>query len=268
MPDLLLERRDNIAIVTLNRPAKHNAMTPELVVRLADTWRELNDDAATRVVVLTGAGSQAFCSGGDLGRLLPLLTRARPPDDEWDERFLADRTMLNSALLRDLTFFKPIVAAINGYALAGGTELMLATDIRIASTTSTFGLTEVKRGIIPGGGSLTRLARQVPWVHAMEMVLGGEPITAQQALQMGMVNRLVSPDDVLTTAIDVALRVGEGAPIALLKAKEAILRSNGRPLDEAFAIEEECARFVVRTEDAREGPLAFMQKRPPNFQGK
>lgn len=268
MSHVLYEKRDGIGFITLNRPEKLNAFSPEMVVRLARLWQEIETDPDVRVVLLTGAGQQAFSTGGDLGTLIPIMMRSRPPADEWEELLAADRKQLSAALLRNASFFKPIVAAVNGIAHAGGTELLLSTDIRVAAASATFALTEVRRGLIAGGGSLTRLARQIPWTAALELCLVGEPIDAEHALRVGLVNRVVAADAVLGAAEELARRICLGAPVALMKTKEAILRSNGRPLEEGFAIETECTRQNAQTLDAREGPLAFMEKRDPVFQGR
>ena len=214
-----------------------------------------------------GRGHQAFSSGGDLGSVIPLMMRTRKPVGEWEERFAADRKQLGAAILRNATFFKPVVVAINGHAHAGGAEFLLSTDIRIMSSEATIALTEVRRGLIAGGGSLARLARQVPWAHAMELVLVGEPITAQQALAIGLVNRVVPPQDVLPTAEEFARKISLGAPVALLKSKEAIVRGSGRPLEDAFAIESQCTKENAATDDAKEGPRAFMEKRHAGVHG-
>ncbi len=268
MPHLLYEKRNGVAYVTLNRPEKRNAFSPEMVVRLCEAWADAAADPAIRSVLLTGAGTQAFSSGGDLGSLIPLMMKTRPPSGEWEERFAADRRQLSVAMLRNATFFKPVVVAINGPAHGGGAEILLGTDIRVMSSDATIALTEVRRGLIAGGGSLARLARQVPWAHAMELALVGEPITAQHALAIGLVNRVVPPAEVLRTAEDFARRISLGAPVALAKSKEAILRSNGRPLEEAFAIETQCTKENAATDDAKEGPRAFMEKRAPVFTGR
>src|SRR5581483_2389424 len=175
---ILFSKRDGIAYVTLNRPEKRNALSPEMVVRLADIWDEVAGDPEIRVALVTGAGDQAFCAGGDLGTLIPIMMRTKEPADEWEERLAARRSLLGAALLRNDTFFKPVVAAVNGPALAGGTEFLLSTDLRIAAEHATFTLTEVRRGLIASGGSLVRLARQLPWAHAMEIALAAEPIDA------------------------------------------------------------------------------------------
>ena len=267
-PHLVVEKRGGIAYVTLNRPDKRNAFSPEMLVRLCDAWGDIAKDPQVRVVLLTGAGDKAFSSGGDLGSVIPLMMRSRKPEGVWEERFAADRKQLGAAILRNASFFKPVVVAINGHAHAGGAEFLLSTDIRIMSSEATIALTEVRRGLIAGGGSLTRLARQVAWAHAMELALVGEPISAPHALAIGLVNRVVPPQDVLPTAEEFARKISLGAPIALLKSKEAIVRSSGRSLEDAFAIESQCTKENAATDDAKEGPRAFMEKRPPVFTGR
>ena len=267
-PHVLYKKRDGIAYITLNRPDKRNAFSPEMLVRLCDIWREVADDRDIRVALVTGAGDQAFSAGGDLGSTIPLMMRTREPAGEWEERFSKDRKQLYRAILRGADFFKPVVVAINGHALAGGAEFALATDIRVMSSEATIGVTEVRRGLIAGGGSLVRLARQVPWAMAMELALVGEAVSAEAALAMGLVNRVIPPDQVLAVAEDLARRISLGAPMALAKTKEAMVRSNGLPFDEAFVIEAQCTKDNAATEDAKEGPRAFMQKRPPVFTGR
>lgn len=267
-PHLLVDKRDGIATVTLNRPDKRNAFSPEMLVRLCDAWADIAQDDNVRVVLLTGAGDKAFSSGGDLGSVIPLMMRTRKPEGEWEERFAADRKQLGAAILRNATFFKPIVAAVNGHAHGGGAEFLLSTDVRIMSSEATIALTEVRRGLIAGGGSLARLARQVPWAHAMELALVGEPITAQHALAIGLVNRVAPPDQVMPLALEFARKMSLGAPVALRKSKEAIVRGNGRPFEDAFAIESQCTKDNAATDDAKEGPRAFMEKRAPVFTGR
>jgi enoyl-CoA hydratase len=268
MSHLLVERRGDVALVTLNRPEKRNAFSPEMIVRLAAFWDEVAQDDDVRAVVVTGAGDQAFSAGGDLGSLIPLMMRTRPPEGEWEVRFAADRKQLGRALLRNATFFKPVIAAINGHAHAGGAEFVFATDLRVMASTATLAVTEVRRGLIASGGSLVRLPRQVPWAHAMELLLLGEPIAAERALAMGLVNRVVAPEQVLDTALDLARRVSLGAPVALEKTKEVMVRTSGLPLPDAFAIETQCTKENAAMDDAKEGPRAFMEKRPPVFSGR
>jgi enoyl-CoA hydratase len=261
-------KRDGIAHLTLNRPEKRNALSPRMIVELARAWNNFRDDPDVHVAILTGAGDQAFCAGADLGLLIPLFTGARAPEDEWDERLLADRALMQAALLRDFQLYKPVIAAVNGFALAGGTEILQATDLRLAVPHASFGLTEVKRGLVPGGGSLVRLARQIPYAKAMEILLTGEPIGAEEAHRIGLVNELVSADTLLKRAEELARLIAENGPLAVQACKEAVLRSSGLPLEAAFAVESECAARIMRTEDAIEGPRAFMERRKPLFRGR
>ena len=175
---------------------------------------------------------------------------------------------MSTALLRPFELYKPIVAAINGYALAGGSELLQATDIRIASTTASFGLTETQRGLVPGAGSMVRLPRQVPYCKAMEILMTGDAISAEEALRIGFVNEVVAPERVLPRAYEFAERLARNGPLAVAAVKEAVLRTSGLALEEAFAIENEISGRVTRSEDAREGPRAFMEKREPVFHGR
>jgi enoyl-CoA hydratase len=265
---LLIEREGPIATLTLNRPEKRNALSPEMIIRLVNFWREAAQDEQLRVVIVTGSGHQAFCSGGDLGSLIPLIMKTRPAVDEWDRALAADRRQLGEALLRGAHFFKPVIAALNGSAHAGGAEFALATDLRVMSSDATIAVTEVRRGLIASGGSLVRLPRQIPWAQAAELLLLGEPISAQRALDMGLVNRVVEPSQVLPAALDLARRVALGAPIALEKSKEVMVRTSGLPLEQAFEIELRCSVENAASDDAREGPRAFMEKRPPVFTGR
>ena len=267
-PHLLYDKGDGVATLTMNRPDKRNALSPEMLVRLAEAWRDVRDDDSVRVAVLTGAGDRAFCAGADLGRLIPLLTRQRSPDDEWDERLLADRQAFADGLLRGFELDKPVIAAIAGDALAGGTELVLATDLRIAGAGITLGLTEVARGLIPGGGGVSRLPRQVPYCKAMEVLLVGDPVPVQEAWRIGLVNEVVERSQVSFRAAAVAARVAGNAPLAVRSVKEAVRRSEGLSLVEALAVESEVGVKVFTSEDAVEGPRAFMEKRRPNFTGR
>ncbi len=268
MPQVLYEKRDGVAHVTLNRPEKLNAMSPEIVVRLADIWAEVAQDPLIRVVLLAGAGDRAFSTGGDLGRLIPIMMGTTEPVDEWEERLAADRRLLWAAMLRTWSFFKPVVAAVRGRVLGGGLELMLATDLRVASSDATFALTEVRRGLIAGGGSLARLPRQLPWADAMEIALVGEPIDAEHALRIGLVNRVVAPEEVQAAAEKLVAQISRGAPVALAKSKEAMLLGSGRSLEEAFRIETRCTKENAATADAVEGPRAFTEDREPVFRGR
>ncbi len=256
-----------VAVVTLNSPDTLNALSPRMVVTLAQAWDEIQDRREVAVVLLRATGGRAFCVGADLKTLIPLLSGARDPVDEWDERVKEDPRLLNRALLRTSKFTVPIVSAVNGYVLAGGMELMLACDVRIAGEGSMFGLTEVSRGLIPGGGGLTRLSRQVGYAVAAQIVLTGEQVSAGDALQMGLINAVVPEDKVLDEAESLAQRMAKNAPMAMRKAKEALVRCAGVPFSEALRIESALAAEVLASDDAREGPRAFAEKRVPNFKG-
>lgn len=257
----------HVAVVTIDRPDKRNALVPEMMVKLAATWDQLAANRTVRCVVLTGAGDQAFCAGGDLDRLIPLYTGEREVEDEWDQALKDDPSIWDRAMLRGVGFLKPVIVAINGPAFAGGAELVLASDIRIMSDRASLAFTEVRRGMIAGGGALSRLHRQIGWANAMELMLVAEPCDARRARELGIVNEVAAPADVMRVALEMAERVALGAPVALEKAKEAMLLTTGLPLLEAFEIETSLTAIVSATQDAREGPRAFMQKRRPEFQG-
>lgn len=267
MSHLIYEKKDGVATLTMNRPERRNALSPQMVVEMAQAWQDFRDDSSCRVAILSGAGDAAFCSGADLGLLIPLFSRAREAEDEYDEALIKDRNLMQIALLRDFELYKPVIAAVNGYALAGGTEILQATDIRIAAPHAEFGLTEVSRGIIPGGGSLVRLARQIPYCKAMEILLLGDRMSAEEAHRIGLINKIVEADQLQSQAIAIAERIAENGPLAVAACKEAVIRTSGLSYADAFPIENELSGRVMRTRDAREGPLAFMEKRQPNFTG-
>jgi len=267
MPDLIFEKRGNIAHLTLNRPERRNTFSCEMMVQLAAAWHEIRDDRDLRVVLLTGAGSEAFCAGGDLKYFVPFLTGSRQPETEYEHSIVDDMSQVLTALLRPFEFYKPIVAAVNGDAIAGGMELLQATDIRFAADSARFGLAEAQRGLVPGGGSMTRLARQIPWARAMEVLLMGDAMSAEAALECGFVNYVVPQEQVLERAEAFATRLARNGPLALRKIKECVVRTSGLPISEAFAIEDALSAEVMMSKDAREGPRAFVEKREPRFTG-
>jgi len=268
MPAVLYEKKGQIARITINRPDVHNALDAEVVVRMAEAWQDFAADDSLRVAIITGAGDRAFSAGADLKKLIPLMTGARQPEDEWDRKFLADRRLVNTALLRRFDVYKPIIAAINGFCLAGGTELIQATDIRIAVEHATFGLTEAKRAIIPAAGSMVRLPRQIPFCKAMEILLAGDSLSAAEAHRIGLVNYVVPAAELMPAAETFARKIAENGPLAVQKIKETVLKALGRPVEEGYDLEDEATRFILGTEDAREGPRAFAEKRPPRYVGR
>jgi len=268
MPAVLVEKRNHIAYVTYNRPEVHNSFNPELMVLMSEFWQEAEKDDDVRAVIVTGAGKVAFSAGADLGKLIPLFTGARKPQDQWDHKVLGNRRVGDIAILRKYDFPKPVIAAINGFCIAGGMEFIQATDLRVASQNASFGLQEVKWAILPAAGSLARLQRQIPYCKAMEILLTGNRIDAQEAWRLGLVNYVVPQEQLIAKAEELAGAIAENGPVAVRAIKEAVRRCSGRPYEEAFKIEDEVARDVMRTEDAKEGPRAFIEKRKPNYKGR
>jgi enoyl-CoA hydratase len=267
MSAVLVDKRDRQMWITINRPAHKNLLNGEVFVQLADAWAEARADDAVRVVVVTAAGEEDFCCGGDLGEVIPLWTGAKEPANEVERRLVADPLMVDRVMLKDQPLFKPVIAAVNGRALGGGTELLQATDIRIAAQHATFALPEPLSGVVPGAGSMVRLARQLPWAHAMKILLGGEPVTASEALAMGLVSEVVPGAGLLERAQQVADTVCRQAPLALQAIKRTALATHTLPWEDAFRFEMEQAGAVMMSRDAREGPRAFKERRVPDFKG-
>jgi enoyl-CoA hydratase len=262
-----VEERDGVLILTMNRPATRNALSPQMLVRMAEVWHEFRDSRDLRVAILTGAGSEDFCAGADLKLTMPLITGARKPEDEWDHRFVADLTQFTVAILRGFELYKPVIAAVNGNALGGGCELTNACDLRVASENAVFGMPEARVGLLPGGGSISRLPRQIPYAKAMEMLLIGDSFDARQALEMGLLNYVVPLEALMDKALDLAGKLAGNGPLAVRKIKEGVVRTSGLPLDRALEIETEVSVVVTSSKDAREGPRAFAEKRKPRFTG-
>jgi enoyl-CoA hydratase len=257
----------HIAVLTINRPEARNALNPEVLVKLATAWKRVRDDENIRVAVICGTGP-AFCAGMDLGRMIPLITGARPPEDEWDEAVIADPSIGHRALLRDFDTEKPVIAAINGFAIAGGMELVMGCDLRVAADTAKFGLQEVKWAIFPGGGSTVRLPRQVPYSRAMEILLTGEQFTAERMLDYGFLNYVVPAQEVLDKAVELAEKIAGNGPLAVTAVRRSVREAIGVPEARALERESEISATVYATDDAREGPRAFMEKRKPVFKGR
>ena len=255
----------NIAVVTLNRPEARNAINPEVGVRLAEAWQEVKDNDRVRVAVLTGRGS-AFCAGADLGQLIPLISGARKPENEWDERVLAEPGITARGLLRNFDPEKPVIAAINGHAIAGGMEMVQGTDIRISVPEAKFGVQEVKWAIFPAGGSTVRLPAQLPFAKAMELMLTGDLVTADEALSLGFLNYVT--DDPMAKAMEIAGKIAANGPLAVRAIRRSARACLGLPEREGLQLESEISGPVFLTEDAREGPRAFMEKRKPQYHGR
>ena len=266
--DLIYSKHEALATIVFNRPHAHNALTPQMLCRLADAFMYAQHDQQIRAIVVTGAGDRAFCSGGDLGQTLPLLSGARKPQDAWDQRLLDDPDVHSLASLCDARLNKPIIAAVNGVCMAAGAELLLGTDIRVSASHAVYAWPEVRHGLIPFAGSLSRLPSQLPYCHAMELLFTGEAINAQKAHELGLVNYVVEPDQVMPLAKQLALKIAGNGPVAVCEIKKAAVASLGLTAAEAFEIERESYQRIMSTQDAQEGPRAFMEKRAPRFQGK
>lgn len=264
---LLYAKDGAVATLTFNRPEARNALTPEMLCRLADALQDFAADPALRVAILTGAGDQAFCAGGDLGLTLPLLTGARAPADEWDRRLLNDPVVAAASSLRDHPLHKPVIAAINGTCRAAGAELMLATDIRVAAEHATFGWPEVQRAVLPFAGSMVRLPRQVAYCHAMELLLVGDAISAQDAQRMGLINHVLPAAEVLPRAQELARKIAHNGPLAVQAVKRTVMATSGLGLSAAYAVEDQAWQQVSASRDAQEGPRAFIEKRLPHYRG-
>jgi E-phenylitaconyl-CoA hydratase len=258
------ETMERIAILTINRPLAMNALDGETLASLNKAWIDFRDNPELWVAIITGSGGKAFCSGSDIKSLAHYYSSTTLEQ----RKAKVDTEPGLGGITRNLDIWKPIIAAINGYCLAGGLEIALACDIRIASETATFGLTEVSRGIIPVAGGTQRLSRLIPLGKSLEMILTGERIDAREAYRIGLVNKVVPPDQLLPEAIEMAERICRNAPLAVRAAKEAVYQGMNLPLSEGLRLEQALADPVFLSEDAKEGPRAFFAKRPPVFKGK
>jgi enoyl-CoA hydratase len=258
---------ESVAVVTLNRPEARNALSPELIVRLARSWQAIRDDHDIRAVVLTGAPGSTFCAGFDLAKTIPLITRTRGPADEWDEALLSDWTLAGRACLRDYDLRKPLIVAANGHAIAGGMELLRAGDLRVVASKALLGLSEVKIGLITAMGGTATLIRHMPRALAAEMLLTGNAISADRAFAVGFVNRVVEADVVLATATELARTIAANAPLAIAAARDLLRTSFDQTEAEALEDEARLSERLAKTADAIEGPRAFLEKRPPVFKG-
>ena len=262
MPDyqnILYEKRDRIAYLTLNREERRNAIDPATSKEILEAMTDFKEDDGVWLAVVSGAGEVAFSAGADLVAMSQALS-GKGGDPGFNVPF--------AGITRGYECWKPIIARINGYCLAGGLELALSCDVRIAADHATFGLPEPKRAIIPGATGTQRLPRAIPLAYAMELLLTGDRFDSAWALQAGLVSRVVPKDELTSTVDEIAGRILECGPLAVRAIKQAALQGRDLPFEEGMALEAKLAGQIFRTEDAREGPTAFAQKRKPEYKGR
>jgi len=253
----LVERRGHVLIVTMNRPEAKNALSGPMLARMAQAWDEVDADPQLRAAVLTGAGG-SFCAGADL----KAMTAAHPGDSVG-----LDLSRIES-LLKGRRLSKPLIAAVEGAAIAGGTEILQATDIRVAGEGARFGVSEPRWGLFPMGGSAVRLVRQIPYTVAADLLLTGRHIRAAEAMQIGLIGHVVPDGTALDKALELAGLIAANGPVAVQAILRTIRETEGLPENDAFTLEAKIGMAVFASDDAREGPRAFAEKRAPQFKGR
>ncbi len=269
MPIHYQKRDDHIVVVTIDRPETKNALDMYHFRDLASAWRDFRFDDDAWVAIITGVENN-FMSGADLKTFIPQVTKlqkaiAKGEVAEIDGCKLSDSTY---AVLRNMKLYKPIIAAVNGPCVAGGMEMLGGVDIRIATPKASFGVMEPKRGLFAGGGTTVRLPRQLAFPAAMEFLLTAERFPAERALELGLLNEIVPEEELMEKAIDWAKRITANAPLAVQATKESVMRGLALELNEAYKVESKIASTVFQTEDAKEGPKAFAEKRDPVWSAK
>jgi enoyl-CoA hydratase len=264
-PEIDGERIEHAMLVTIDRPESRNSLDIYHFRDLAAAWEELRDDDMW-VAIVTGVPGN-FMAGADLVTYIPQVTElaeeiGRGEVTEVDGCHLSDATR---AVLRDMSIYKPIIAAIDGPCVGSGMEMLGGVDIRVATPNASFGMMEPRRGLLAGGGATARLPRQIPFPAAMEMLLTAESFPAERALELGLVNEIVDAVHLMPTAARWARRILANAPLAVQATKESVLRGSATTLGEAYDIEADLSRAVLATDDAKEGPSAFAEKREPRW---
>jgi enoyl-CoA hydratase/carnithine racemase len=259
---ILLEVRDHIAFVTFNRPESMNAINRQMARELVDVCKQMEEDSAVRVAIFGGAGERAFSAGMDLKER---AETAFSPIERRNQK-ISHTIHTQSRAIAAMT--KPTIAAIRGYCVGGGLEMALACDMRVAAEDAKLGLAEVRRGLIPGAGGTQRLPRVVGVAKALEICLTGDNVTGNEALRLGLVNAAVPALDVMKAATDLASRILKGAPMSVAFIKEAIKKGVELPLEEGLRLEADLSAMLATTEDSKEGPRAFAEKRAPVWQGR
>ena len=256
-PHALIERRGHVLIVTMNRPQARNALSGPMMELMRQAWDTVDGDPEIRVCVLTGAGG-AFCAGADL----KAMTSSHPGD-----RFQGGDLDVSviEPLLKGRRLTKPLIAAVEGPAVAGGTEILQACDIRVAGASARFGVSEARWGLFPLGGSAVRLPRQIPYTVAADLLLTGRHITAAEALSIGLIGHVVPDGQALEAALEIAAAIAANGPVAVRAILRVIRETEGMAENEAFTLEAKVGMAVFASEDAKEGPRAFAEKRQPRF---
>jgi len=257
----------HVAVVTLDRPERANALDPPMLCELAAAWRRIAADSEIRCAVLTGAGERAFCAGMDLRATIP-VAQALARGERIDDAAFEGLRNVATATLAGFDLDTPVVCAVNGHARAGGFDLMLAAEIRFAVPTATFALEEVALGLYPTGNATVLLPRQIGWVHAHELLLSARPINAERAFAIGLINQIVDPSELLGTALQTADAIAANAPLAVRATRRGVRELLSLPLDQAYRRQEELGRPLRATEDAREAQQAFVEKRKPVWRGR
>ncbi len=264
MAAVSVEKNNGVMTVTLNRPEKRNAINCESMCILYDTWQELDTDDSIRCAILTGNGP-IFCAAMDLSEI-PIMSKGKP-NSEFMKRAMEDPELIMGAWLRTYRPTKPIILAAEGVARAGGTEILQGTDIRVAGESTVFGITEVQRGLFPMAGSAVRLRRQISYAVAAEMLLCGEDMSAQRALELGLINHVVPDGKALEKAHEIASRISKNGPIAVKAILATLRETEALSEEDAYPIEQAHEMTVMSSKDAMEGPIAFLEKREPRFTG-
>jgi enoyl-CoA hydratase len=260
---------DHVVTITINRPEARNSLDMEHFFHLRSAWDRFDDDDDAYVAIVTGVGRD-FCVGADLKTYIPQITELQQKMQAGEVTEIGGYRLDDGvrAVLRGTKLYKPIIAAINGTCVAGGMEMLGGTDLRVASDTATFGVMEPKRGLFAGGGTTVRLPRQIPYPAAMELLLCADQVPAQRAYEMGLLNEVCRPAELMERAYAYAYRITANGPLAIRKTKESVLRGMATDMKEAYRIESEISGEVFSSEDAKEGPRAFAEKRAPNWQNR
>lgn len=259
-PDCLVEQDGHVLVVTMNRPHRRNALSSDMLRIMESAWDRVNEDPEIRVCILTGAGGY-FCAGMDLK-----TANEKPPSESFEDGSY-DPTIIKG-LLKGFRLTKPLIAAVEGPAIAGGTEILQGTDIRVAGASARFGVAEARWSLYPMGGSAVRLPRQIPYTVAAELLLTGRTLDAPEAKELGLIGHVVPDGEALAKAREIADRIAANGPLAVQAILRTMRESEGRHEDDCWADDARIGAAVFSSADAKEGPRAFLEKRAPRFEGR